>query len=252
MKIQKILCPVDKSTSAKYALKFAREFARNHDSVLDLIHVFSSEPKMQDSYKSVNQKELEEELGVDPGEILYKEGSIPKVIVEAGNDYDMIIMGLRGDHHSTRYYGSNAAQIIQNATCPVFLIPKKEINTHYRKIVFATDFQGLEQEEAVEVLRDFANDQDSDLHLLHISRSADLDGDEREEALELHHIFEDINHAFFVVEEKDIIKGINKHLKEHQPEVLAIMPKHTTGLADTLSQAIIDNMDSVAIFSFHS
>lgn len=249
MIIKKILCPVDESTSAQHALNFANQLAASHNAEVDVIHVFSAELRMKDDFKSEKQKQLENTLGNSDQNITYLEGFIPNVIIEQSKDYQLVVMGSKGAHHSSRYYGSNAAQVIQNSNCPVFLVPDKPTDTNFRKIAFAADFENIKEEDPFEVLRDLADEQDSDLHLLHVSSSGTLDGDD---AIELHEIFEDISHAFFVVKDDDIVNGINQHITEHQPQVLAIMPKKTTSLAHTLSQAIIDNANTIPIFSFHA
>lgn len=254
MKIRKIICAVDKSSSSKHALKFAIQLANKYNGQLEIVHIFPLELRLREDYKNELINELEQSLdyfGKKP--IQYIQGIVSGEIEKLSKSSDIIVMGLRGENHTSNYYGSNAAQVIQTVNCPVFLIPDKTVDPTFAKITFATDFKDLKQEEKFEVLRDLAEVDDSELYLLHISSMGKiLDQTEGEEAKELHDIFSDISHAFFVIEESDIIKGINDHIKEQKSDLLAIMPRKCTILSRTLSQAIIDEITTIPIFSFHA
>lgn len=254
MRIRNIICAVDKSASSKQALKFAIRLADKFKSQLEVIHIFPLELRMREDYKTSLMEELEHAIEYhNQYPIKYIQGIVSTEIEKLSKRADIVVMGLKGEHHTSNYYGSNAAQVIQTVNCPVFLIPNKQINPTFPKITFATDFKDLKREERFEALRDIAGVDDSELYLLHVSSMGKiLDQPEGEEAIDLHNIFNDINHAFVVVENSDIIKGINDHIKNHKPDLLAIMPRKTTKLSFTLSQAIIDDVNDIPIFSFHA
>ncbi len=251
MNIESILCPIDDSSSSKNALIFAQNFAKDHNANVEVVHILSSDTKASNSDRENRAHQLEQRFGPDLP-ITYLRGKVSDIVSAISENHDLLVMGLRGANHTTNHYGSNAAQIIQTSECPVLLIPDKEVDINFRKIAFATDFKDLSKDDRFELLRDLANEHDSDLHLLHIAAETTLDEDEAEEAIELHDVFEDISHAFFMVEETDIVKGIHSHLKSNKPDLLAIMPRKTTKLASTLSQAIIESVKDVPIFSFHA
>ena len=254
MKIRKIICAVDKSASSKQALKFSIQLANKFNSELEVVHIFPLELRMREDYKLSLINELEHAIEYhNQYPIKYIQGIVSTEIEKLSRHADVIVMGQKGEHHTTNYYGSNAAQVIQSVSCPVFLIPDKEVNPKFSKISFATDFKDLKREDRFEALRDIAGVDDSELFLLHVSSMGKiLDQPEGEEAIELHEIFQDINHAFVVVENTDIVKGINQHIKNKRPDLLAIMPRKVTKLSTTLSQAIIDEVRDVPIFSFHA
>ncbi|MEQ8924777.1 MAG: universal stress protein [Fulvivirga sp.] len=253
MKLKKILCAVDASSGAKQALAFANKLAAEFDAQITVVHVFSSELRMRNEFKNQVINEIKKLLNDElHSEITYVDGIISEEIEKLSKSHDLLVMGLRGSHHSSRYYGSNAAQVIQTAACPVFLIPDASVDFNFKKIAFSSDFKDIVREENLESLRDLADHLNAELHLLHVSGNTVLDTEEGDEAIELHTIFEDINHAFFVVEETDIVKGIQRHMKDKGVDLLAIMPRKTTKLAHTLSQAIINETESMPIFSFHA
>ncbi|QSE96620.1 universal stress protein [Fulvivirga lutea] len=253
MKIEKIICAVDASNSSKQALAFANKLATKFSAQLSVVHIFPAELRMKNEFKEHVIEEINTWLnGLLKSPIIHLDGIISEELQKLSKSNDLLVMGLRGSNHSSRYYGSNAAQVIQTASCPVFLIPDAETDFHFKKIVFASDFKDIVRDENLEALRDLADHQKAELHLLHVSGNTVLDTEEGDEAIELHAIFKDINHAFFVVEEQDIVKGIQKHIKDNKIDLLAIMPRKTTKLAHTLSQAIINETESIPIFSFHA
>lgn len=252
MNINTILCPIDDSQSSKYALTFAQSFAKKHNASVKAIHIFSDDD-LQDSQKSEALEEIKKVMEQPELSIKGYTGFIPDVVNDLSQDFDLLVMGMRGSNHSSELYASNAAQVIQMSTCPVFLIPERPTESSFRKIAFSADFKDLKQEERFEILADLAEEHDSELHILHVSAAGkQLDSPEGDEAIELHNIFEDINHAFFVIEDTDIVAGIERHVIEKNTDLLAIMPRTTTRLSHSLTQAIIDRTENTPIFSFHA
>jgi len=252
MKINTILCPVDDSISSKFALEFAQSFAEKHTSTVKVIHVFNDED-LNTKTKEEILESVRIALGQADLDIESRTGFIPDIVNDLSIDYDLLVMGIKGSKHASKLYASNAAQVIQMSTCPVFLIPERATDTAFRKIAFSADFKDLKQEERFEILRDLADEQDSELHILHVSSEGiELDSTEGEEAVQMHEIFEDINHAFFVIQDTDIVSGIEKHVVEKKVDLLAIMPRTTTRLSHSLTQAIIDRTENTPIFSFHA
>jgi nucleotide-binding universal stress UspA family protein len=255
MIINKILCALDHSPASIASLGFASKLAKHHNATIDVIHVFSSELKRKEPYK---EKEKNALIGLLKKhgfnyDINFIDGDVVESIIAISPNYDLIVMGIRGSHHSSKFYGSTAAQITQTVDSPVFLIPERDIDIHFKKIVFASDFKDFKEDDKFEALRDLAHKDDAELHLLHISPMGKiLDEEEGNEALELHEIFSDINHAFFSIENEDIVEGIKEHIKKYAPQLLAIMPRRVTRLASTISQAIINTEYDIPIFSFHA
>lgn len=252
MKINTILCPVDDSVSSKFALEFAQSFAEKHNATIKVIHVFNEE-----DLNTTTKEEIIEnvKIALDQADlnIESRTGFIPDIVNDLSIDYDLLVMGIKGSKHASKLYASNAAQVIQMSSCPVFLIPERATGPAFRKIAFSADFKDLKEEERFEILRDLADEQDSELHILHVSSEGkELDSTEGDEAVQMHEIFEDINHAFFVIEDTDIVSGIEKHVVEKKVDLLAIMPRTTTRLSHSLTQAIIDRTENTPIFSFHA
>lgn len=254
MKAKKLLCAVDKSVSALNAIWFAKAWAERHQMTVNIIHSVGNE-KLKPEIINTAKREMVEFMAqnniTDPVEFV--SGEVCDVVNELKYDYNLIVMGKKGANHTNKYYGSNAAQVIQTIDLPVFLICETPSDIAFKKILFITDFKDIEKEENLDTIRDLAMENDSELHLLHISGDGrTLSKQEITEVRELHDIFEDVNHAYFALESDDIIKGIKEHIKIHNPSLLVLIPRRTTRLSSTLSQAIVDTDISLPIFSIHA
>jgi len=254
MKDKKVLCAVDKSISAINAIKFAKVWAKHHQMEVKIIHSIQDQklkPELIDNIKKELVEYMIKNQVNDP--IEFVSGEICDVVNTMKNGYELVVMGKKGANHTNKYYGSNAAQVIQTIDLPVFLISDLPADISFRKILFITDFKDLEKEDNLDLIRDIALENDSELHLLHISEDGKIfDKEEVIEMREMHDTFSDINHAYFALEQKDIIGGIKEHVKTHNPSLLVIMPRRTTRLSSTLSQAIVDTDLNLPIFSIHA
>ncbi len=250
-----ILCAIDKSKSSVCALQFALNWAKKYDSKVEVVHVLEDEMRMKAEFKQAKRNEIIEFLKANnlPTEVKFIEGIIVESINSICPKYSLIVMGIRGANHSSKFYGSTAAQIIHTVRIPVFLIPERDVDIAFKKIGFASDFKDLKQHERFEFLRELVLNNDSELHLLHVSTSDDeLEEPQAAEAGNLHKIFNDVNHGFFLIKNMDVVEGIKAHIKENSIDLLAIMPRKTTTLANTMSQAIVNSNYKLPIFSFHA
>ena len=242
MKVLQILCAVDESSNSKHALKFAQAFAKSHHATLRVIHV-SNHPDGDKLSKFLEY----------PGGIEILPGDVAQVIRDCSQEADLLILGRKGRDATQEFYGRVATAAIRQAGCPVVLIPDRRVDVTYEKLVFATDFKNLKNADQLEILRDLAAENDSILHLVHIAENDQvLDDDETDEAMELHDVFSDIDHAFFVVNDPDIVAGLRAHIKAHKPDLLAIMVRNRHTDTETLGTALIQSEVDIPIFAFHA
>lgn len=232
----KLLVPVDFSVCSKNALKLAVDFATKNRAKITVINVYSI-TSTQTSPDRLIKDDLMENLQSYKEEIpglksldhtLEVEfGLAADVITQKANDYDLIVMGTRGKHDVIdKLIGSVSLRVIENAKIPVLVIPEHVHQISFEKIVFAADFKKIEHMSSLDSLRDLTLAYDSELHLLNVNESPEyITEEEGDEALELHRFFEDVNHAFFLSENKDIERGIIDYLNEKSIHVLALMPR---------------------------
>ncbi len=207
----KILIPTDFSDNAQHALEYALEFAKNSDTIFQLIHVVS--PIIVESpnaaiLNSVLLKELRNtatnkldriksfalermdatnspknsiETAIVVGDPIYK-------IREMVSDLkiDLVIMGTQGTKHNPleKVFGTVSKSIINKSPCPTLLVPCnynfKEIND----IVFASNLKIQEPQilnKALEILKPF----EPNVRCLHVSNDDIYELDIEETAKQL-------------------------------------------------------------------
>lgn len=186
--MMKILVPTDLSDLSKVAVHYAikiSEVLQAEIILLNILHIDSSNAQVavkssqiieamhlratQDFSKFTEQVEQEIKHKI---KISYKiiEGDPLEDAVEAfskENDIKLIIMGTKGAGGLKKILmGSNATAIIGRSSIPVITVPENARFSPIKNIVYASDFQALEEE--LETLMDFARQFNSAIHLLHI------------------------------------------------------------------------------------
>jgi nucleotide-binding universal stress UspA family protein len=192
--MKKILVPVDFSDASNDALKYTAELARSLDAIVRLLHVHTPQVSRHNpmSYM-VNEQENEvkhDSLGKLTSlinsfgdrysgvkfELSVESGKIAEVILsEAKKDVDLIAMGTQGVSSFEKVLlGTNTAEIIEKANCPVLAIPLGTKPYAPKDIMFATDYAPGDWESA-KVLADMARRLNATITYLHVTRADDED-----------------------------------------------------------------------------
>jgi len=145
--IKKILCPIDFSDFALYALNYAVSFAKQYKAKLLILHVvdvFIHDPaylapdvpdrSMFDDFEKKARARLEEvvEKSIPAGietEVIVRAGRAFAEIVRAAKEKeaDMIVIATHGRSGlSHAMFGSTAEKVVRKAPCPVLSIKHPE------------------------------------------------------------------------------------------------------------------------------
>lgn len=162
-----ILAPVDFSEASLNALSFAAELSKRASARLFVINVLEKEASEQESKNKLNA--LEADLKKSFGSVLGVESSLvhgdlvsalKKVI--SVQQPELVVMGTKGASGLKRILiGSNTVHVISNANVPVLVIPEVArfenfLNAEKSRIVLATDLDELENENAIDILKEIA------------------------------------------------------------------------------------------------
>jgi nucleotide-binding universal stress UspA family protein len=144
---QQILCPVDFSDASRHAIQYAIALARQHGSVLTVLHVPSREhadlpwlaAEAAVLFEGATKTGIDVEVLIEHGQpahqILTRAAALPA---------DVIVMGTHGaGGFEHLMLGSVAEKVVRKATCPVFTVPPHAPfvpDTVFRKIVCGVDF----------------------------------------------------------------------------------------------------------------
>ena len=258
----KILVPYDFSDCAKNALKEALKLCDKHCGEITLMHVLNvmTTPGDLKEAEEQMQRELHEVSLIEniDGGVIVKKGVPAEEIANTINeeDYSLCIMGTNKRHGIiSELVGTNALKILQNVKAPIIVIPGDKHLRGIHRIALATDFKKLKSNDILTYIRDIARGFNSELHLVNVSEHPEqYSHEEAIEALDLHNFFEDVNHGFFFIKEKDPVDGISKYVKEKNIDLLALIPrKHTffnSIFNDSVSEKIALKL-SVPLFSLH-
>ncbi len=186
MKIESILCPTDLSADSDEAMRYAIALARAYNAKLFLLHCHTAEPTTNtDIYDSEAQSiktALERYSGADlsglhwtslvassddVGETIVREAAIHRV--------DLIVMRSRRRPRRAALLGSTTESVSRNAPCPVLVMHSDERDwvtgtdskIDLRRVLVAYDFSDY-AELALNYALSFAQEYQSQLHLLHV------------------------------------------------------------------------------------
>jgi nucleotide-binding universal stress UspA family protein len=241
-----ILFPTDFSKNAYHASLYAGMLAKLCNSNLVFLHVHhipmfpeSNDPTDISNTISINEKIAHEQL-----EALAKKfsedldfptdrisqrveyGFVNTKIVETASSInaDAIVMGTKGATDLLdKWMGTNAQEVMNEADCPVFTIPKNVPFDTPKSILYAADFKE-DETAATQKLLDIAKPLGAECKVIHIHEPFEPNiGHIFDETIkELETKFSNENVTFKDLHRDDIIEGLETYIKTHSPDLLAL------------------------------
>ncbi len=196
MKIESILCPTDLSPDSDEAMRYAVALSRAYKAELVLLHCNTGDAptiKARDEAAQTVREALVRYSGDsdlngldwkslvvtcdDVGEAIAREAAIYRV--------DLIVMRSRRRPHRAALLGSTAETVSRNAPCPVLVMHSDErdwvtgsdAKIELKRVLVAYDFSDY-SELAINYALSFAQEYQSELHLLHVLPPSSLDESE--------------------------------------------------------------------------
>jgi len=241
MKINRILIPIDFSACSINALEYALLLSKFISAEIYILNVHDTAiPMASDSIlemnyeKNINKKyaQLKQNipfLGNHHHELnIIKGDTIPTILETARKQRaNLIVMGMQGAGNKIgQWLGSTTFDVIDEASCPVLVIPSEYKFLKPKKLLFATDYIDTEHAKGLDILYWFSEYFDSEIHLLNIGEEEnDFTPEQSQGAKELHDFFEDTPHAFHFSQAEDVEQGLNEFMETNQIDLLALMPK---------------------------
>ncbi len=164
--IKKILFPTDFSDTAQNAFRYCLRLADAYKADIQLLHVIYPEYQPMDipvmatkaikdraeAARSVLQDFVDYGMTQVQASYQFEDVPVVKSAVEIGNpagliadiaerdNADLIVMGTREDHNAfDRIFGSVTTSVIEQAPCPVWVIPGEADSENIDIIAYATD-----------------------------------------------------------------------------------------------------------------
>lgn len=268
--MKKILCPTDFSNKSLDTYRFASNFALSLSADLILFHA-SIKPLESDCKSFKNVQDLPEGIEESNRTLIKtwqslknaegKEGrrSHFDFVMEEGfplasivrfvekNEIDLVVMHTKTEqdakHEGVVYIGSIGAQVVEDVTCPVLLMPKGVTYDNIKSMVYAIDLDSY-CEECIKKAAIFAKSFDAKVTFLYMGNTQHKNMDKVQSLLD--NEFEKGTVSIEVKEEKDYIVGINKFIKSNNIDLL-IMERHRKNILEKLfSKSLINAVEKYA------
>lgn len=263
--MENILVPTDFSKTAKGAYDYALRLADYFDSKINVVHVYhpsytaeyplgantnllTIEPKKELMKQFVVQgdKDAESKDSVNTmvdvsDEIISGFAAEEVVRMSKTEDVDLIVMGSTGDNTILeKVFGSISTEVTKNAHCPVLLVPKGAEFKAYRNIVYASDFEKIDNR-IMDKIVDFAGRFSAGIHLV------DVDDDEpkgryevSEQAFEeqLNERLPKLEFKMAEVESHSIWEGLNRYADDHEVDLLVMVTRKRSFIENLLHKSV--------------
>lgn len=238
-----ILAPIDFSGASTNALHFAAELAKRAGARVVIVNALQNDEDENQTLEKLEAKEFDMkeffgaglivESRVVPGNLV----QVLKTMIEEEQP-DIIVMGTKGASGLKRVLiGSNTVKVISETEVPVLVIPEVASFENFKmvgknRIVLATDLDELENDNALDILKELALlIVEPKVRVLSVRRkNTDLDYMKRMEREALLSRFKpEIPSERVTVFSSSVIGGINFYLNENSDTGLVAMIARDTG-----------------------
>lgn len=265
--MKNILFPTDFSLTSRCAIPFIVEIANSSDSNIHIVNIFSVniyDPNMpaelmMSAYQQAEQSS-KENLDLLTSEIEnYTGGPVPFNVVSSSrqglvvdeilgyveeNNIDLVVMGTTGASGILeKIIGSNTASIIDKCPKPVLAIPDKSVFKGFNHIMYATDLEEKEHSE-IKKLADFSELFNAELTLLHVCNDKESALIEEKEKIfnELKTEIDYFKTNLEMVQNEDVIDGINDYVSKHPVDVIAMATHRRSLLGKIFDRSLTKQM----------
>ncbi|HZJ20800.1 MAG TPA: universal stress protein [Pricia sp.] len=251
--MKKILLPTDFSENAYNALKYAVELYNDDDCNFYLLNTYtppihqteyvmdtSAQLGLGDIYRTQsleNLEELQKRATVEfknPQHIFNTRSAFNTLIDEIletveNEQIDLIVMGTQGATGAQEIlFGTNTADVIDKANCPVIAVPSKFKYDAPKEILFPTDYEIDYREKQLGELLHLAKKFNSKINVLNVTSSYELSQEQKTNKSALAVTFNSISHEYHEVPDTEIITAITDFQSKKGTDFLVMLQnKHT-------------------------
>lgn len=198
--MDRIIVPVDFSSASSWGFYYAYNIAKEIGAELVVIHLYwppyvettypvdmiqsiinEKEKEVLKHLKAATQAPLGEEEKVKVRYVIQPGSENTIVEIAEENEGDLIVMGTHGAGKALdKVWGTNTANVIKNAHCPVLAVPVGAVYEEVNSIAYATDFEAKDTELLLQ-LTVIATAINAQVHCVHINQ-ADAPYEDKKEA----------------------------------------------------------------------
>ena len=282
--MHKILVPTDLSSYSMKAFEYSLEMAAEHGGTVMMLNVYfladvnARAPVIKEMLNAIEAIQERTDLTVITAEeddswpeeksnekgrkvyceLLVRQGFVEEEIINTAvqKEADLIMMGTHGASGLGYWlFGSSTAEVIEKSEHPVLAVPPEADFNKIEKVVYATDLT-TEKDPALAQLIRFVRYWKAELQMIHVRNPEEAPNTDQlqylAEDISEHHNLDDI--LFFEVENKSIINGILEHIKEQNPDIIAMTTQYRGFLQKIMDSSKTSKMaleGKVPVLAFH-
>lgn len=245
--MKRVLLPTDFSDNARSAIEYAigmfsyievqyvllntySEPHSNHEMMVSITDLLQSE-----SIQGLNREKeyfcgkyssdlLDLEIRSEYGDLSY----VINRIVES-DKIDFVVMGTTGATGLKKMLtGSNAADVVKKARCPVFAIPEGVRYTPPDHIALATDTETFSDISVFSLLKEIVDQYQSGLTVVNIQPEVAMTEVCRVGDIRLQQVLKSIPHDYFHIEHNNVLEGLIRFVSEHEIDLLVMLAHQHT------------------------
>lgn len=152
-------------------------------------------------------------------------------------DIGLVVMGMKGESNlRTKLFGSLTTDIIREGSFPVLVIPEDTRFEVIKGILFACDSSRLSLQTDLTLLREIAMAFNAEIQILQVVKELVMPRDEAVQSAPLSNlesILTGIKQSYHVVEDDDIVDGIEEAMDDLDSDLLVMAP-HKPGFWDKI------------------
>lgn len=239
-----IILPTDGSKNAAHAIRYALQlhsgqsvrfiFFQSIDiaaygadlPVVNVIGTQEVEENLKRSTETLRSEFAHEQFVFETKAAL---GGLASCLDELAEEQNasLIVMGTKGASGILgTVIGSNAAEVISNASCPVIAVPESTELKKTERILFATDNKGLSRPSIATPMLEIAKSCHATIQLVHVlDEGHTIELDEAIAGLQLEQLLKDIPHDYLFLANNDKAHAIEQHTNANDIDMLATVPR---------------------------
>lgn len=251
--MDKIVVPVDFSSASSWGFYYAYNIAKEIGAELIVVHLYwppyvestypvdmiqsiisEKEEEVLKHLKAATQAPLEEEQSVNIRYVIQSGSENSITDLAEDNKADLIVMGTHGSGNALdKVWGTNTANVIKKATCPVLAIPIGATYEGIESIAYATDFDDKDTELLLQ-LTFIATAIKAKVHCVHINQADGPYNDKKESAFRtsFEKNFADLPVTYSVWSANEVEDGLETFCRINKVSILAMLTHNKKSLWD--------------------
>ena len=238
-----IIAPIDFSDASANALSFAAELSKRAAARLIIVNILQKDEGEKETKSKLKSVESDLKKSFGPGlncESTVAHGNLITALkkIIAAQQPDLIVMGTKGASGLKKILiGSNTVNLLANTKVPVLVVPESArfenfLNEGKNRIVLATDLDLLENEQALEILREIGmliNESKISVLSVRPENTSLPDIKRMERDFLLSYFTPEIETERITVFGSNVINGINFYLNKNEDSGLIAMIARDSG-----------------------